>query len=421
MDYRFFIARRYLAARQHASLISVISGLSVVGVAVGVASLIVVLSVMNGFYDFVQDLLVSIDPHVRIVSDREHSLQNPDSLMQVALSVPHVEDASPYLEGKALLVPEEGSEVNKVVVVRGVDEAMFSGVSQVVEKTGLGEFDLSREDGLPGIVIGSSLGERLGLFPSMGSRGASRVGLLSAPALERLLTQLLGAPPVSQFEVRGLYEMQSVYDESRVFVSLEEAQQLFRMQGRVSGVELRLDDIDRADDVKQVLQERLAAAPYEVQTWYDLQESLYDVMQLEKWGAWGILTLIIVVAAFNIVGSLTMVVIEKRRDVGVLQAIGVSRKDIRRIFLLEGLLIGGVGTGAGLMLGLGLAFLQKRFGIVPMSGGDSFLLNAYPVAIRPLDVVLIGSVALVLCVLASLYPAMRAAAIEPARAVQMEG
>ena len=127
-----------------------------------------------------------------------------------------------------------------------------------------------------------------------------------------------------------------------------------------------------------------------------------------------------IVAAFNIVGSLTMVVIEKRRDVGVLQAMGVSQSNIRRIFLLEGALIGTVGTGLGLVLGLGLALLQQRYELVPMAQAESFLIDAYPVAIQPLDVILVSVVAFGLCVLASLYPAARAAAIEPARAVQMD-
>jgi len=157
-----------------------------------------------------------------------------------------------------------------------------------------------------------------------------------------------------------------------------------------------------------------------VETWYDLKKSLYDVMQLEKWGASAILMLIVLVAAFNIVGSLTMVVIQKRRDVGVLQAMGVSRKDIRAIFLVEGLFIGVLGTGVGLALGLGLALLQKYFELVPMAQAESFLIDAYPVSVLWTDVVLVASIALGLCVLASLYPAARAAAIEPAQAIQMD-
>jgi lipoprotein-releasing system permease protein len=214
--------------------------------------------------------------------------------------------------------------------------------------------------------------------------------------------------------------MQGASQERRVFVGLEEAQRLFQTGGRVTGIDLRLNNLDRAEAVQSRLQAHLDSGRYRVETWYDMQQSLYDVMQLEKWGASAILGLIIIVAAFNIVGSLTMVVIEKRRDIGALQAMGVSQADVRNIFLLEGGLIGAVGTGLGLVLGLGLAFLQKYAEVVPMAQAQSFLIDAYPVSVRALDVVVIAVVAFGLCVLAALYPAARAASIEPARAVQMD-
>jgi lipoprotein-releasing system permease protein len=223
------------------------------------------------------------------------------------------------------------------------------------------------------------------------------------------------------FEVRGLFELEEVYDENHVFIDLDEAQRLFRMGESVSGIELRLDDLNRADEVKESLQSLLPADRFQVLTWYDLQKSLYDVMRLEKWGASVILVLIIIVAAFNIVGSLTMVVIEKRRDVGVLQAMGASKRDIRRIFLTEGLLVGVLGTVSGLALGLGLALMQKYYALVPLAGAESFMIDAYPVSIRWLDLAIICTVAITLCVLAAAYPAIRASAIQPARAVSVEG
>ncbi len=421
MDYRLRIARRYLAGRRQFSLISIITGISTVGVVLGVAALVVVLSVMNGFYDFVREMLVSLDPHVRIVSAEGGGLTNVDSLAEVALAVEHVEQAAPYVEGKALFVPGTAGSASEVVIVRGVDPSTLRGVSEVVEQTGMGRFAVAPREGRPGIIVGMSLARRFGLLPGSETRAGSRVGLLSAPALEQSFTQLFAGPPLRTFEVRGVYEMQPAYESKYVFIGLDQAQRLFRTGGRVTGLELRLDDYEEAGAVKAALVERLPAERYRVQTWYELQGSLYDVLRLEKWGASVILLLIIIVAAFNIVGSLTMVVIEKRRDVGVLQAMGVSRKNIRRIFLLEGLLIGGIGTGAGLALGLGLALLQKYYELVPLAGADSFLIDAYPVAIRLSDVGLVALVALGLCVAAALYPAARAAAVEPARAVQLEG
>ncbi len=418
MGFRLLIARRYLASRKQVTLISVITGISIAGVSLGVAALIVVLSVMNGFYDIVRDLLVSLDPHVRITSASERGLAGADSLTALALSVPYVAHASPYVEGKALLVHEGSGEANKVVVVRGVDPATLRGVSDVVARTGLGSFSLDRRAGEPGLVMGMNLAQRLAVVP--GAAAGSQVALLSAPGIERMLTQVFGAPDLARFDVRGLYQLDDAYDENHVFIGLDEARRLFRMGDRVSGVELRLDDLNRADAVKAALQQRLDPQRFAVFTWYDLQKSLYDVMRLEKWGASVILVLICVVAAFNIVGSLTMVVIEKRRDVGVLQALGVSRRNVRRIFLLEGVLIGALGAGLGFAVGLTLALLQQHFGLVPLLGAESFLIDAYPVSIRFFDLALIATVSFGLCVLASLYPAARAAAIEPAHAVQME-
>lgn len=418
MDYRYQIARRYLASSRETSLISVITGISTTGVVLGVAALIVVLSVMNGFYDFVRDLLVSLDPHVRIVSAEGQRVADADSLLRLARETEHVTAAAPYVEGKAVLLRSGAGGSNQVVRVRGVDSSLVTSAAPTMTA---GTFDLARNlQGTPGIVLNQQLARQEGVITASNEQAASAVGLLSAPAIERTLTQVFASPTVHRFEVRGLFRAQGATNGKQVFVSLEEAQRLFETGSRVTGIDLRLDDLERAGAVKAALQQRLDSDQFAVRTWYDLQKSLYDVMQLEKWGASAILGLIIIVAAFNIVGSLTMVVIEKRADVGALQAMGVSRRDIRRIFLLEGALIGGIGTGLGLVLGLGLAFLQKYYELVPMAQAQAFLIDAYPVAVRPLDVVLVATVAFGLCVLAAVYPAARAASIEPARAVHLE-
>ncbi len=421
MDYRFRIARRYLFSSKQVSMISIITGIATVGLAIGVAALIVVLSVMNGFFDFVRDMLVSVDPHVRIVSVDERGLDDPDALMATALDLRHVDEAAPYVEGRALLSVGGNDGDSRVVTVRGVDAATLGGVSQIVAQTGRGSFDVERRDGRSGLVMGMDLGQRLGVRPATDERPGDTIGLLSAQGIERMLTQPFSVPQVRPFELRGLYRLQGAYDESHLFIGLAEAQQLFRMGARVTGVELRLDDIDRSNRVQRELQAILDGDRFEVLTWYDLQRSLYDVMQLEKWGATLILFLIVIVAAFNIVGSLTMIVIEKQRDVGVLQAMGASRKDIRRIFLLEGGLIGGTGVGAGFVLGLTLAWLQDAYGLVPLAGAEAFLIDAYPIAVQASDLLLIGGGAFLLCLLAAVYPAARAAAVEPAQAVQVDG
>ncbi len=431
MDYRFLIARRYLASRRRLTLISVISGISVAGVAVGVAALVVVLSVLNGFYDVVRDLLVSYDPHVRVEAVGGEGLANADALAGVARLEPGVVSATPYVEGKALLTTEDGGTLNQVVTVRGVEPSALD--AEVERSIREGTFSLGRQDGTAGIVMGAALAGRTGARPAdpgvaleggppAGAVGGSRVSLLSAGALERAIGLYpFGLPDQRAFEVRGTFSLEPTYDESHVFVGLDEAQRLFQMPGRASGLDLRLADLDDAGAVAARLQDRLDAdAPgrYAVRTWYDLQGSLYSVMKLEKWAASAILALIIVVAAFNIVGALTMIVIEKQRDLGALQAMGASRRDVRRIFLLEGLLVGGVGAGIGLAIGLTVSLAQKAFGLVKLAEAGSFVIDAYPVAIRPFDVGLVVVIAVGLCALAAVYPAVRASQVDPARAVQ---
>ena len=384
----------------------------------GVAALIVVLSVMNGFYDFVRDLLVSVDPHVRIETTSGAGLANPDSLVAIAMQVGGVVSASPFVQGKALVATDGEMDAGKVVLVRGVDAEMFASSGEPVA-AGYGSFEMGRKEGVPGVVVGIDLARRLGLTPETSALDASRIGLLSAQSLERSIGNPFGGLFLPRFEVRGVFDLESVSDESRVYIAIDEAQRLFRLGRTVTGVELRVDDIDRAGAVKAQLSRALPG--HRIRTWYDLQESLYGVMKLEKWAATLILALIIVVAAFNIAASITMVVIEKRRDIGVLQAMGVSKADIGHIFRIEGLLIGVIGTGAGLAIGLGLSFLQKYLELVPLVGAESFLLSAYPVAVRPMDVVVVSVIGVLLCVAASLYPARRAAAVEPAAAVHIDG
>ncbi len=375
------------------------------GVAVGVAALIVVLSVMNGFYDVVRDLLVSMDPHVRIVAEPGGGLPQEEAnrIAEQAKQIPQVLSAEPYVEGKALLVTVSQSEVNRVVVLRGVaDNAVGAGLVA-------GEFDTSEQ----GMVMGFSLGQRLGLSP--GSEN-SRAMLFSAQGLGQMLTRVFSPPAVQEFEVRGLYKLEETYDNTHVFIGINEAQDIFHLEGAVTGIELRLTDLEQAQQVKQALE---AANPsgLRVQTWYDLQRSLYDVMQLEKWGASIILVLICVVAAFSIVGSLTMVVVEKKQDIGVLQAMGATSRDIRQLFLVQGGMIGLIGAGTGFVVGLGILLLQKYFQLVPLLGAESFVIEAYPVSIQILDLVLILGVSFGLCLIAALYPAWRAARSEPSRAV----
>jgi len=408
MDFKFFIARRYLHSRQRIPLITIMSGISVAGITVGVAALIVVLSVMNGFYDVVRDLLVSIDPHVRIVADDGEILsqEKAHTMANQAIELPEVVSAEPYVEGKALLMTSHQPEVNRVVMIRGVaTDSMNEGLVA-------GEFDTSGQ----GMVMGLSLSQRLRL--SLGSEHRQAL-LFSAQGLAQMLTRVFSPPDPHTFDLRGIYKLEETYDNTHVFIGINEAQSLFHLKNQVSGIDVRLADLEDADKVRERLAE-LYPQGLQFQTWYELQQSLYDVMQLEKWGASLILILICVVAAFNILGSMTMVVVEKRRSIGVLQAMGATVKDIQRLFLIQGGLIGLIGAGSGFILGLGILLIQKQFELIPILGAESFVIETYPVAIQFLDLLLIVVISFGLCLLAAYFPAWRAAQRDPSCAVTQD-
>jgi lipoprotein-releasing system permease protein len=246
----------------------------------------------------------------------------------------------------------------------------------------------------------------------------SEAVLLSAAGMEDALTQFSG-PRAYRFEVRGSYSMQDIARQSAIYIDLIAAQRLFKLRNQVSGIDLKVSSTERAEQVKADLQEQLGDQ-FTISTWYDLQKPLYDVMNMEKWGAYAILMIIVLVAVLNIVGSLTMIVIQKQRDIGILQSLGCTISEIKQIFLKQGLYIGLIGCGVGGLLGLGISWLQQTFGLVQLANAESFIISAYPVSIAATDVILVLSISLLLCVGAAWYPATRASQVDPADAIRYE-
>lgn len=404
------IARRYLFSRKNVSLINTLTMISVAGVTVGTALLIVVLSVFNGFFEVIKSMLLSNDPDLRIESAEARSFMITDSMEQTLAGIPEIVVQSPFIQGKAL-VAHRGRR-DQVVVVKGVDPERFARYADLDALMFAGGLDLDVRNGMPGILLSDPVSR--GLQLNIGDD----IALLSASGMRRALTQFTG-PRVSRFQVRGIYDMRQVIDEPVMYVDIAAAQRLFDLRNEVSGLDIRLHDHNRADAVKQILQRELGDG-YRVQTWYDLQKPLYDVMNLEKWGAYFILMIIVLVAVLNIVGSLTMVVIQKQRDIGLLRSIGFRRKDIMSVFLRQGWYVGLIGCIMGGAAGLTLAWLQDRYEMVKLAGAESFIISAYPVQVQWLDVSFVLGGSLLLCVLASWYPALRAASIQPADAVRNE-
>ena len=384
--------------------------ISIAGVTLGTALLIIVLSVFNGFFEVINGLLKTYDPDIRIESNTAPSFRIDTSFVSSLEKIPGVVNVSPYVEGKSLLA-YEGTRY-KVVVVKGIDTKTYF---PLIEQERLGNIvvpDLGVRNQRPGIFIGDDLRALLNIVPG------DRISLLSPDGVRRSLTQFSG-PRYYNFELRGMYSLASVFDGSIVFVDLKAAQRLFNLKNTISGYDVRLESADDAEHIKAQLEADWGEV-YRFSTWYDLQKPLYDIMNLEKWAAYVILSLIVAVAVLNIVGSLTMIVIQKQRDIGILMSMGFTTQQVRSIFMLQGLYIGLIGSILGGSIGIGVALAQDIWGIVKLSGSAAFLIDTYPILIQWTDIAAILVVTMSLCLLAAAYPAKRAASILPSDAIRYE-
>jgi lipoprotein-releasing system permease protein len=404
-----FIARRYLSSKHSVRFINVISLISVVGITVGVAALLVALSVFNGFNAVVTAVLVGFDPHIRIEKQGNFTQREIDSLEGVLRHQPEIKAFAPFVSGKGMLVARS---YNKVVYIRGMDENRIAGVSGLKEKVVLGSISFHDSTGTDGIVIGLALADRLA------SIVGDEIAVVSPSGFQSALSGL-EAPKTMKFRISAIFESNNKdYDAGYAYVSIAAAQRLFNIEGAYNGIELRLSDFNRAEDVKEMLLHELPAGT-EISTWYDLHQSLYSVMRIERWSAYVLLCLIILVATFNMVGSLTMGVIEKRRDIGVLKAMGMTPRRITRVFMAEGLLIGAAGTVLGICIGLAVLGLQIRFQIFPLDP-TVYIIPAIPVEIHWSDFLAIALASTGLSFLAAYYPARRAAGLVPTEALRWE-
>jgi len=389
--------------------ISIIMLVSVIGITVGVAALVIVLSVFNGFSGVVTQVLVGFDPHVRIEPAKGKAIEVSDSLLDAVARLPEVAGASPFIESKALLVVRQQ---NRVVMVRGVVDSTVDQVSGVAKSIVLGKFKFSDSTNGGGIVLGLTLADRLG------ATVGTEVTVISPVGVDAMLMQF-GQPLMRKCTVVGIYDSNNKdYDAHYAYISLDAARYLFQYKTGVSGIEMRLHNIQDAGMTKAYLQTRLGDK-YNIATWYDLHKNLYSVMQIERWSAYLILCLIVGVATFNVLGSLTMGVIEKRRDIGVLKSLGATRKSITRIFMFEGLLVGTIGTGLGICIGLAVCYVQIHFQIFPLDP-NVYIIPAIPVEIHWSDFVAVTVASMLLSTFASLYPARRAARLMPVAAIRWE-
>ena len=407
MKFTFYIAKRYLLAKKEAGFITVISLISIIGVTIGVAALIIVLSVFNGFNTLVTEILVGFDPHVRIQKTKETTAADIASLNNFLSERKNIVGKSTFVSGKGMVISKR---TNKVIYIQGLEPKSIGNVSGVKEKLVIGSADFSNKEKKE-IVFGFNLADRLGVGVD------DSVYIVTATGAHDAVTNFT-LPELYTFHVIGIYESNNKeYDGLYSFTDVATAQEIFKAQ-IVHGFDVRLETIDESDGLKSLIESKFNKK-FTVQTWFDLHKDLYSVMQVERWTAFIILTLIIGVASFNLMGSLTMTVIEKTRDIGILKAMGARDKDILAIFRFEGLIVGVAGSFFGLILGYIVCQLQIHYHLFPLDP-NVYIIPAIPIDMRLSDFVIIPVATLLLCFAAAYYPSKRAADLLPSDAVRWE-
>ena len=399
MNFPFYIARRYLFSKKSTHAINVISGISMVGVAVATMALVVTLSVFNGFHDLVASFFTQMDPQLKVTPVKGKTASADDPLLMKIRQLPEVEVATECLEDQAMAVY---GDRQMMVKVKGVEDNFnqLTHISEILE--GNGEFELHAADmsyGIPGLGVAFQLG--LGYTYEEPLR-------IFAP---RRKGQLDMTNPTDGFVVDELYSpgvvfcmKQGKYDRSYILTSIAFTRHLFDAEGQLTSLELRLKPGSEFDRVKQQMQQ-IAGNQFHVLDRYEQQDDTFRIMEVEKLIAYVFLTFILVIACFNIIGSLSMLIIDKRNDVVTLRNLGANEHQITRIFLFEGRMISTIGAVVGIFIGLLLCWLQQQFGLVRLGSSEgSFVVDAYPVSVHPWDIVLIFFTVIAVGYLSVWYP-----------------
>ena len=409
MRFELFVALRYLFARRGQAFISVISWTSVAGVALGVASLIVVMGVMNGFTTDLRDKIIGMTAHAVVHSYEGKMNEDPDVLKRLEIA-PGVLAATPYIHSGVLLSSQAGGTG---IYLRGIDPESGPRVLAGLKKMTVGSVaDLDSEEGLPGIIIGETLARQLAVHVG------SRVNLM-APTGQQSSAGF--TPRIKSFRVVGLFNVGLAnYDSGLGFVALDKARDVLGWQGKlITGVEVAVDDAYEADVIMAGAMSFVGEPGLYANTWMDINSEFFAALKLEKAAMAIILTLVILVGSFSIVTSLIMLVMEKTRDIAILMSMGATTAMVRKIFMIQGVIIGLMGTCLGYVLGLSACFLLKRYKFIELPRGV-YSLDYLPVLLELPDVALTGACAMLICFLATLYPARQAARLEPVDALRHE-
>ncbi|MBN1215703.1 MAG: ABC transporter permease [Candidatus Lokiarchaeota archaeon] len=407
----YFIAKRYVRSKHKINFITVISIISFLGVMIGVAALIVIISVFNGFSGIVKSNMIELDPHIQVMVTSKEGYKQTDSLDLFISRLDGISFYSPYVEGKIIMMKGESPIILKL---KGIVEKEGEEDWGIKDKIYAGEYNLIDKDrsGLDKIYLSFAISNELSVYLG------DTIFTTSVNNVSDYVTTM-NIPPTRRFIIAGLFKTAAKdFDYQYSFTTLNGAQRVFEMKKNISGFEIRLNDIDDSEEIKNLISEKYSEN-FSVNTWYDLHKDFYDIMLIERWSAFIILSLIIAVACFNILASLAMSVIEKKKDIGVLKSMGAPDKSILKIFMFEGIFIGVIGTIIGTIVGVMLCFLQIQYKLFPLDP-TKYIIDAIPIDLRISDILFVATVSIILTLLASLYPARRAVKIKPADAIKWE-
>ncbi len=406
MAVELFIARRYLKAKRKEGFISLITFLSVAGVMVGVMALVVVIAVMNGAETEFRRRILGLEPHI-LIMNYNGTFGNYNPGLEEIQTHPHIRDASPILFAQAIIRTRHamaGAMVRGIVpdnsasLIKGFDTPALKNALAVQKKS----------DNLPGIILGKELAR------SMGAITGDKIILMSTRSVISPMGQI---PAMKQFVVQGTFSSgMSEYDGMLAYVHLEQAQSLTKDPEKISAIGIWVDDVFKVKEIRKTLPGDLEHHPFYIRDWMEINQSLFSALKLEKTAMFIILTLIILVAAFNIASALIMLVMEKTKDIAVLKAMGATHRMIRQIFIIKGLVIGTIGTLLGTVSGIGICLLLKRYDFIQLPKAYPF--STLPVQLDPMDVLVISVSAIIICFISTLYPSWKASNMDPLEAIR---
>ncbi|OIP88758.1 MAG: ABC transporter permease [Syntrophaceae bacterium CG2_30_49_12] len=426
MSFELFISLRYLKAGRKQVFVSIITFISMVGIFLGVAALIVVLAVMNGFETDLRDKILGINSHV-VLTEYSGTMRNYQKIMKDCARVDGVVAVTPFIYGQAML--KNGESVSGVVL-KGltVEAGAFKVINIGRMKEGSADY-LSEKHrvnlrldsslaGLPGIIVGKELAKNLGIFLF------DVVNLISPMGVP---TPLGMVPRMKKFLVVGVFDSGFYeYDSTLACLALKDCQEFLNMDDNVTGIEIRVNDIYKADIIAKVMERKLGY-PYLARNWMEMNKNLFSALKLEKRVMFIILSLIVLVAAFNIISILIMVVMGKNREIAILKSMGATSKSIMKIFILQGLIIGALGTFFGCLGGLSIALNIKKLSHVienlfkfKILSPDVYYLSELPSRVNYVDVSIIVVGTMLICFLSTIYPSWRASRLDPAEALRYE-